>query len=258
MAALTPEGSAAAAHRSPAAVPTKTGVMMVPEAPGQDEGRDEAATSEGNNTTLREQILALYHKGEADAILSLICTFTKDETHPQPWDPLLLWVQPQHCCLAALAAHVRGAHLSAVASVGCGTGLLEWLLQAVTGLPVVGYEVNAEWWTSKYAPPTFIPLTYADPDAPPPAVPPTHALMCCYFNNGPVFRQYVAAYKGAALLIIGATSGDRHTDPHPLDYVDRDSWRLTLTHRISPHDLLAGYLRHPPKARQQHGQHPPP
>lgn len=60
------------------------------------------------------------------------------------------------------------------------------------GLSVVGYEVNAEWWSSKYAPPTFIPLTYADTDADtdaaPPRVPPTHALMCCYFNNGKAFR----------------------------------------------------------------------
>lgn len=46
------------------------------------------------------------------------------------------------------------------------------------------------------------------------------------------------------LLIIGATSGERHTDPHPFDYVDEGTWRLTLTHRISQDDLLAGYLRH--------------
>ena len=69
--------------------------------------------------------------GEADTILSLISTFTESKT--RPWDSLLLWVRPQPCCLSALAAHVRAANLSAVASVGCGTGLLEWLVQAITG-----------------------------------------------------------------------------------------------------------------------------
>ncbi|XP_045112275.1 uncharacterized protein LOC123505178 [Portunus trituberculatus] len=202
---------------------------------------DVAAETEGWRTTLREEIVALHQKGEAYTILSLVSTFTENKT--RPWDPLLLWVQPQPCCLSALAAHVRAANISALVSVGCGTGLLEWLIQAITGLSVVGYEVNASWWTSKYAPPTFIPLTFVDQEAPPPKVPHTHALMCCYFNNAKVFRQYVSAYEGPVLLIIGATSGDRHTDPHPLDYVDRDTWRLTLTHRISTHDLLAGYHR---------------
>lgn len=211
------------------------------EGKGEDEVDEAEKQTEDEDKTLREEIIALYNKGEADTILSLISTFTEEEE--RPWDSLLLWVRPKPCCLAALAEHVRGANISAVASVGCGTGLLEWLVQAHTGLSVVGYEVNAEWWSSRYAPPTFIPLTYVDTDAAPPRVPPTHALMCCYFNDGKAFRQYVSAYEGPALVIIGATSGERHTDPHPLDYVDEGSWRLTFTHRISPEDLLAGYLR---------------
>lgn len=64
-------------------------------------------------------------------------------------------------------------------------------------------------------------------------------------------RQYVSAYEGPALLIIGATSGERHTDPHPFDYVDEGTWRLTLTHRISEDDVLAGYLRHDGQQEEQ-------
>lgn len=76
-------------------------------------------------------ILSVASTGKADTILSLISTFTEEEGHP--WDSLLLWVRPKPCCLAALAEHVRAANLSAVASVGCGTGLLEWLVHVCTG-----------------------------------------------------------------------------------------------------------------------------
>ncbi|XP_045591794.2 uncharacterized protein, partial [Procambarus clarkii] len=184
--------------------------------------------------------------GDAAAILSFIgeASAQGKTGGADKWDPLLLWVRPQPCCLQALAAHVRQASLSALASIGCGTGLLEWLISATTGLSVTGYEVNCGWWSSRYAPPTFIPFTYVDPDDCPPAVPPSHALMCCYFNNGQVFRQYVAAYKGPVLIIIGSVNGSHHhTEPHPLDYVHVHPWILTHTHHISQDDLLACYVR---------------
>nr|XP_053643677.1 uncharacterized protein LOC128696440 [Cherax quadricarinatus] len=195
--------------------------------------------------SLKDHILTLYKNGDAAALLSFIAEpSVKGKTNATyKWDPLMLWVRPQPCCLLALAAHVRDLRLSALASVGCGTGLLEWLIHATTGLSVMGYEINSGWWRSRYAPPTFIPLTYVDPDAPTPTVPPTHALMCCYFNNGEVFRQYVAAYEGPALIIIGATDGSHHTDPRPLDYVHVHPWTLTHTHNISHRDLLACYVR---------------
>lgn len=80
--------------------------------------------------------------GEADTILSLISTITEEKK--RPWDSLLLWVRPKPCCLAALAEHVRAANISAVASVGCGTGLLEWLVQAHTGI-----EASRARWLRK-------------------------------------------------------------------------------------------------------------
>ncbi|KAK4319071.1 hypothetical protein Pmani_009965 [Petrolisthes manimaculis] len=145
--------------------------------------------------TLRDQLLSLVQKDAVSEVVNVVCGDGDDEgevittTTTTTWDPLLLWVRPQPCCLHAIAGHVRKAGLSALASVGCGTGLLEWLLQALTGVNVIGYEVNEEWWKSKYAPPTFIPLTFTKgTDSPPPLVPPTHALMCCYFNHAHTFQ----------------------------------------------------------------------
>ncbi|XP_042215320.1 uncharacterized protein LOC121861539 [Homarus americanus] len=105
--------------------------------------------------SIRDQILTLYKQGDAAALLTFITEFSDngEENGTTPWDPLLLWVRPQACCLQVLAAHTRDTNLSALASVGCGTGLLEWLIQATTGLSVIGYEVNGEWWRSRYEPP---------------------------------------------------------------------------------------------------------
>ncbi|KAK4304154.1 hypothetical protein Pmani_023874 [Petrolisthes manimaculis] len=193
---------------------------------------------EKTSPTLRDQLLSLVQKDAVSEVVSVVCGDGDDEgevittTTTTTWDPLLLWVRPQPCCLHAIAGHVRKAGLSALASVGCGVN-------------VIGYEVNEEWWKSKYAPPTFIPLTFTKgTDSPPPLVPPTHALMCCYFNHAHAFHEYVSVYEGPALLIIGPTSGSRHTEPGPLDYQNVYPWTLTHTHRISNTDILACYLRH--------------
>ncbi|KAK4313320.1 hypothetical protein Pmani_015329 [Petrolisthes manimaculis] len=153
-----------------------------------------ALASVGCGTGLLEWLLQALTDAVSE-VVSVVCGDGDDEgevittTTTTTWDPLLLWVRPQPCCLHAIAGHVRKAGLSALASVGCGTGLLEWLLQALTGVNVIGYEVNEEWWKSKYAPPTFIPLTFTKgTDSPPPLVPPTHALMCCYFNHAHTFQ----------------------------------------------------------------------
>ncbi|XP_068208636.1 uncharacterized protein [Palaemon carinicauda] len=206
-------------------------------------------------STICKRVWAYYNKGDAEAVISLVgrsadsangsSSDTCGENSKDPWDPLLLWVRPGHCCLRFLANQVSEAELSSVASVGCGTGLLEWLIQATTGLSVMGYEINGDWWSSKYAPPTFIPLTYVDPEDDPPSVPHCHALMCCYFNNARVFKKYVNAYEGPLLIIIGSTSTAKCTEPGPHDYKDVHPWTLKATHNITDTDIIACYVRDP-------------
>ncbi|XP_076061021.1 uncharacterized protein LOC143036917 [Oratosquilla oratoria] len=166
--------------------------------------------------SVRDKLLALFSQGDAASTLDLL------NASPR-YDPLLLWVVPQRCCLDAVADHVRQYGLSCVASVGCGSGLLEWLMAKMTGIDVEGYEVNKEWWTSRYAPPVFLPHKYADPNQDPPTIDSSAALMCCYFNGGDAFRKYVEAYAGPLLIIIGSVGGPRHTDPGPLDYAQIDA-----------------------------------
>ncbi|XP_042865359.1 uncharacterized protein LOC122248967 [Penaeus japonicus] len=211
-----------------------------------EEEREETSEDEGNEApSFREKVIALFEKGEASHVLSLMADAVHAPQHGRHthWDPLLLWVRPSHCCIQSIADHVRDAHCDALASIGCGTGLLEWLIHKLTGTSVVGYEINTGWWSSPYSPPTFIPLVFVDSSDPPLAVPPAHALMCCYFNNGEVFRKYVDSYDGPAMIIIGSIDKNRHTEPRPLDYEDIHPWTLTRTHRISDTDLIGFYVR---------------
>ncbi|KAK7028959.1 hypothetical protein SK128_001474 [Halocaridina rubra] len=81
------------------------------------------------------QVINYYNKGNPEAILAMLtpCHECRNNgSERRTWDPLLLWVKPSLCCLQFLASNVREADVGAVASVGCGTGLLEWLLQATT------------------------------------------------------------------------------------------------------------------------------
>ena len=49
------------------------------------------------------------------------------------WDELLLWVRPSECCLQIIGKFITQQKLKGIASIGCGTGLLEWLIQNKIG-----------------------------------------------------------------------------------------------------------------------------
>lgn len=111
---------------------------------------------------------------------------------------------------------------------------------------MIGYEVNEEWWKSKYSCPQFIELNYS-PDTPDPSMlNPNYALLFCYFNNRPAFNEYIKCYKGNMIIIIGPGEGKgRHTDPEPFNpNFYSDDWILDDYEEIkNSRDFIAIYVR---------------
>lgn len=83
-------------------------------------------------------------------------------------------------------------------------------------IPVCGVEIDESWWSSKYAKYKFIPLKFTKMPPNESILPANHALLFCYFNNGPAFKQYIQQYRGRLVIIIGPGQGrGTLTNPEP-------------------------------------------
>ena len=100
-------------------------------------------------TRKKEAVVELMRSGDW---LGVLQQFNSEEYR----EPLLLWIRPTLSSLEFIRDSLSSLNLSAVSSVGCGCGTLEWLLAAATGLKVRGYEVNRMWWEGEHSTPHFI------------------------------------------------------------------------------------------------------
>ncbi|XP_063373716.1 uncharacterized protein LOC134661525 [Cydia amplana] len=171
-----------------------------------------------------------------------------DSFHDHPDRSKVLWVFPSEENFAFIGDSVREMGCDRVLSVGCGSGLLEWMITRATGLPTSGIEVDGAWWRCKYAPPTFIPLLFTAPTLDKDIIRLLHssttALLFCYFNNRPAFEEYLRNFTGKVLIIIGPGDGKGvHTDPRPFGDVGEE-WTLLKSQEVrSSFDFIAVYLR---------------
>lgn len=74
----------------------------------------------------------------------------------------LLWVWPTSSNLELFNQFLTTSSIQCILSVGCGSGLLEWLIVAASGqiVSMFGLEVDRNWWQSKYSARSFIPLNF--------------------------------------------------------------------------------------------------
>ncbi|KAF7270583.1 hypothetical protein GWI33_016474 [Rhynchophorus ferrugineus] len=189
--------------------------------------------------TLVDKVVDFHREKDWRRILDLREQFSNEDTRK------ILWAWPSEENLLFLREALISEHMEGVVSIGCGCGLLEWILQQYTGLSVVGIEVNRPWWESKYSNPSFIPLTYID-DQEDVNLNPSYALLFCYFNSGPDFRQYVKQYSGKMIIIIGPDEGSgRHTDPQPFSpEFGSSDWHLVRSQQVKDTgDFIAVYQR---------------
>lgn len=116
-----------------------------------------------------------------------------------------------------------------------------------SGVAVTGYEINEEWWKSKYSNPKFVELRFAEPFPQKcPSVAKEQALMFCYFNNHEAFVTYLAKYRGRLVFIIGPGEGRHtHTDPDPFKpNFESSDWALVDSQEIrNSKDYIAVYKR---------------
>lgn len=136
-----------------------------------------------------------------------------------------LWAWPSADCFQWLKCILVEQQIGSILSIGCGSGLLEWLIHKTAGVKVTGIELDKSWWKSAYSPTTFIDLKFTDQQITSKFLKQCigtdtnqFALLFCYFNAREAFQQYVRAYHGDCIIIVGPSS-EQHivTDPNPLN-----------------------------------------
>ncbi|KAH8381774.1 hypothetical protein KR009_000179 [Drosophila setifemur] len=167
----------------------------------------------------------------------------------------LLWVWPTSNDLNNFNQILTTKGIQSILSVGCGSGLLEWLISATGGqkISMYGLEVDRNWWQSKYSVRSFIPLNYVEDaeevnphflncccnDSSP------SALLFCYFNNRRAFLDYLRIFQGRWLIIIGPQPAlGIHTDPNPLQpQLPVNKWSLRERLNWTDRNIVAFYER---------------
>ncbi|XP_060516542.1 uncharacterized protein LOC132696025 [Cylas formicarius] len=189
--------------------------------------------------SILDDIISLHKAKKWEAILKL-----RNEHCDHLSALKILWVWPSTTNLTFLKNVMWNYNMKGVISLGCGCGLLEWIIEQATGYPAIGYEINEEWWESKYSNPQFIPLKYAEKEKP--VLHSAYALLFCYFNDGSAFRDYIKSYKGRMVIIIGPGEGSgRHADPLPFSAEFGESnWKIFQHQEVrDTKDFIAIYLR---------------
>ncbi|XP_057334348.1 uncharacterized protein LOC130673377 [Microplitis mediator] len=186
------------------------------------------------------RIIKLYEEGKHEEIIKLSDFSECDEVRR------LLWVWPSFNDLKWLKKIITDLKFKGIVSVGCGTGLLEWIIQQYLNCDVIGIEVDEPWWQSKYSPRCYLNKIIFTSKKKPANIPPDYALLFCYFNNSAAFESYLTNYSGQLILVIGpATGTNRHTDPLPFDRKFAAlKWKLHDFKKLDNGiDLIAAYIR---------------
>lgn len=182
------------------------------------------------STSLEECLVSLSRANDWSGIIEAGKSFSVEEKSK------FLWAWPTFRCLQWLRIILSENHIKQILSIGCGSGLLEWLISKATGIKVIGLELDGSWWQSAYSPTKFIELKFTESPITSTFLAncttcmqaDQFALLFCYFNNRDAFVEYVRAYTGHLIIIVGPTS-EQHivTDPNPLNpNFENDEWIL--------------------------------
>lgn len=149
-------------------------------------------------------------------------------------NPSLLWAWPTESSLRWLGQVPFNYQTKGITSIGCGSGLLEWLIETSTKCPVTSIDLAESWWAKYNQAPSYISRIWIDQRRPIDStlLSPDTALLFCYFNNENAFSNYINAYEGNVVIIVGPKPGlGRHTSPMPLtpNFDSKKQWELKET-----------------------------
>lgn len=186
-------------------------------------------------TTLEDCLQTLSSINDWRGVIEIGNQFTLEEKSK------FLWAWPSADCLLWLKNHLIENNIERILSIGCGSGLLEWLIEKTAGVHVIGLEWDKSWWSSAYSPKTFVQLKFTENNI-------TNdflkscvnvntdrnmnanrfALLFCYFNNRTAFLEYIQVYDGDFVILVGPMS-EKYivTDPNPMNpRFQSDEWSL--------------------------------
>jgi hypothetical protein len=207
-----------------------------------------------------QQIVAFYNDKNCSGILQLFRKIAQSSIKSEITGlHLVTWPLPGEKDLRQFADFIESHKVIRLYSIGCGSGLLEWLMlqiiERVTNLPMdfVGVEIDSRWWTSCYSPPTFVNLRYAgeDFDHKKPFGGGNDLAIFCYFNNLTVFKEYLKSFQGTFIVLIGPISNEQFCSPGPLELANDSKnlptreWKLLSCHQFGfiNIDYIAIYQR---------------
>lgn len=109
---------------------------------------------------------------------------------------------------------------------------------------MIGYEIDAGWWDSKYSPPKFLnDVVCIGGSSVIPKLDPNHALLFCYFNNLSAFEIYLEQFSGHYVILIGPSKRGtgRFCDPEPFYLQDHPDWTVQSFWSSSDDDAIVIY-----------------
>jgi len=246
--------------------------MHVKSEPGMLNSDSAVMASAIVSETTVQSIIEFYQESNVEGILNQMQLIAKGGLEREKTALKgLIWPIPTGSDFEILSSFIKSKQISTnIFSIGCGTGLLEYLLlESLNGLQnnfatlyrVTGIEIDSLWWQSKYAPPLFHPIIYVGVDFSNQEAfgDPNSLVLFSYFNCLTTFTQYLKAFQGNYVGIIGPVQSNRDEKiaqfcaPSPLDLSENPNlplkdWELVLFQRfgLAEMDYIGIYSRMEP------------
>ena len=161
---------------------------------------------------IRLQTIRTYIRGKnCDAILRMF----------EMWEsPLLslLWIVPSRKLISDIMDVLDHNHVAGLFSIGCGSGLLEWLIQCTCKLPVHGVELSPIKEAGDLDELGLIPMWYVDRPEFSWEAPRGFAIFQCWGRDDDVISKYAACNEDKLVIILGALNSEA------TNYLNRPGW----------------------------------